>query len=166
MRKRRQDDPLVVCGGGGRAGRGGLGGGATGSSQCWSDGQPVHSSLLSTMAYGKCRGSTAGKVLQCVKNTYISTNSPAIMHAAQTLGSFDFGEPEVEDAVAEEELDLSDFVMEEDAEMCAAAGIPVSGPSTLPNSVDIQHFSQMLVINEFYYEFHALFFLSSMCLYF
>ncbi len=43
------------------------------------------------------------------------------MHAAQTLGSFDFGGPEaeVEVAVAEEELDLSDFVMEEDAEMCA-----------------------------------------------
>ncbi len=41
-------------------------------------------------------------------------------------------------AVAQEELDLSDFVMEEDAEMCAEAGIPVSGPSTLPNSVDIQ----------------------------
>ncbi len=31
-----------------------------------------------------------------------------------------------------------DFVTEEDAEMCAAAGIPVSGPSTVPNSVDIQ----------------------------
>ncbi len=48
------------------------------------------------------------------------------MHAAQTLRSFDFGEPEVEVevAVAEEELDLSDFVMEEDAEMCAAARIP------------------------------------------
>ncbi len=44
---------------------------------------------------------------------------------------------EVEVAVAEEELDLSDFVMEEDAEMCAAAGMPVSGPSTVPNSVDI-----------------------------
>ena len=90
------------------------------------------------------------------------------MHPAQIQGSFDFGEPEeeVEVAVAEEELDLPDFVMEEDAEMCAAAGIPVSGPSTLPNSVDIQHFSQTLVINEFYYEFHALFFLSSMCLYF
>ncbi len=37
---------LVVCGGGGRAGRGGVGGEATGSSQCWSVGQPVHSSLL------------------------------------------------------------------------------------------------------------------------
>jgi hypothetical protein len=36
---------VVVCGGG-RAGRGG----ATGSSQCWSVGQPVHSSLLPTMA--------------------------------------------------------------------------------------------------------------------
>jgi hypothetical protein len=62
------------------------------------------------------------------------------MHTAQTLGSFDFGEPEeeVEVAVAEEELDLSDFVMEEDAEMCAASGIPVSGPFTVPNSVDIQ----------------------------
>jgi hypothetical protein len=62
------------------------------------------------------------------------------MNTAQTLGSFDFGEPdvEVEVAVAEEELDLSDFVMEEDAEMCAAAGIPVSAPSTFPNSVDIQ----------------------------
>ncbi len=71
----------------------------------------------------------------------------------------------MEVAVAEEELDLSDFVMEEDAEMCAGAGVPVSGPSTLPNSVDI-HFSQTFVINEFYYEFHALFFLSSMCLYF
>jgi hypothetical protein len=71
----------------------------------------------------------------------------------------------VEVAVAEDELDLSDFVMEEDAEMCAAAGVPVSGPSTLPNSVDI-NFSQTFVINEFYYEFHALFFLSSMCLYF
>jgi hypothetical protein len=59
---------LVVCGGG-RAGRG-VGGGATGSSQCWSVGQPVHSSLL-----------------------------PPTM---------------------------------------AAAGIPVSAPSTLPNSVDIQ----------------------------
>ncbi len=74
------------------------------------------------------------------------------MHAAQTLGSFDFGEPEVEVevAVAEEELDLSDFVMEEDVEMCAAAGIPVSAPSTLQNSVDMQHFSQTIVINEFY----------------
>ena len=62
------------------------------------------------------------------------------MRAAQTLGSFEFGEPEVEVevAVAEDELDLSDFVMEEDAELCAAAGIPVSAPSTLPNSVDIQ----------------------------
>jgi hypothetical protein len=71
---------------------------------------------------------------------YISTSRPAIMHAAQTLGSFDFSEPEVEVevAVAEEELNLSDFVMEEDAEMCAAAGIPVSGPSTVPNSVDFQ----------------------------
>ena len=38
---------VVVCGGG-RAGRGGVG--ATGSSQCWSVGQPVHSSLLPTMA--------------------------------------------------------------------------------------------------------------------
>ncbi len=44
----------------------------------------------------------------------------------------------MEVAVAEEELDFSDFVMEEDAEMCAAAGIPVSGPSTVPNSEDIQ----------------------------
>ncbi len=62
------------------------------------------------------------------------------MRAAQTLGSFEFGEPEVEVEVpvAEDELDLSDFVMEEDAEMCAAAGIPVSAPSTLPNSVDIE----------------------------
>jgi hypothetical protein len=61
------------------------------------------------------------------------------MHRAQTLSSFDFREPEeeVEVAVAEEELDLSDFVMEEDAEMCAASGIPVSGPFTVPNSVDI-----------------------------
>ncbi len=33
---------------------------------------------------------------------YISTSRPAIMHAAQTLGSFDFGEPEVEVAVVEE----------------------------------------------------------------
>ena len=65
---------------------------------------------------------------------YISTSRPAIMRAAQTLGSFEFGEPEVEVevAVAEDELDLSDFVMEEDAEMCAAAGIPVSAPSTSP----------------------------------
>ncbi len=54
------------------------------------------------------------------------------MRAAQTLGSFDFSEPEVEVAVAEDELDLSNFVMEEDAELCAAAGIPVSAPSTLP----------------------------------
>ncbi len=45
-------------------------GGATGSSQCWSVGHPVHSSLLPTM--------------------------------------------------------------------CAATGIPVSGPCTVPNSVDIQ----------------------------
>ncbi len=61
------------------------------------------------------------------------------MPAAQSLGSFDFGEPEVEVAVAEEgELHLSDFVMEEDEEMCVAAGIPVSGPSTVLNSVDIQ----------------------------
>ncbi len=35
---------------GGRAGRGWVGGGATGSSQCWSVGQPVQSSLLPTMA--------------------------------------------------------------------------------------------------------------------
>jgi hypothetical protein len=71
---------------------------------------------------------------------YISTSRPAIMRAAKTLGSFEFGEPEVEVevAVAEDELDLSDFVMEEDAELCAAAGIPVSAPSPLPNSVDIQ----------------------------
>ncbi len=43
---------------------------------------------------------------------YISTSRPAIMHAAQTLGSFDFGKPEVEVevAVAEEgELELSLF---------------------------------------------------------
>ncbi len=43
---------------------------------------------------------------------YISASRPATMHAAQTLGSFDFGEPEVEVevAVAEEgELDLSLF---------------------------------------------------------
>ncbi len=40
--------------------------------------------------------------------------------------------------MAEEELDLSDFVMEEDVEMCEAAGIPVSGPTTVQNSVDIQ----------------------------
>ncbi len=56
------------------------------------------------------------------------------MPAAQTLGSFDYGEPEVEVEVAgaeEGELDLSDFVMEEDVEICAAAGIPVSGPSTV-----------------------------------
>jgi len=40
---------LVVWGGEG--GRGGAGwGGSTGSSQCWSVGQPVHSSLLPTMA--------------------------------------------------------------------------------------------------------------------
>jgi hypothetical protein len=35
---------------GGGEGQGGVGGWATGSSQCWSVGQPVHSSLLSTMA--------------------------------------------------------------------------------------------------------------------
>ncbi len=38
---------VVVCGKG-RVGRGGVG--ATGSSQCWSVGQPVHCSLLPTMA--------------------------------------------------------------------------------------------------------------------
>ncbi len=38
---------VVVCGGG-RAGRGGVG--ATSGSQCWSVGQPVHSSLPPTMA--------------------------------------------------------------------------------------------------------------------
>ncbi len=38
---------VVVCGGGGW---GGVGGGVTGSSQCWPVGQLVHSSLLPTMA--------------------------------------------------------------------------------------------------------------------
>ena len=52
MKKRRQDDPPGCVGWGGRAGRGGVGGGegSTGSSQCWSVAQPVHSSLLPTMA--------------------------------------------------------------------------------------------------------------------
>ena len=49
MKKRREDDPAGCVGWGGRAGRGGEGG-STGSSQCWSVGQPVHSSLLPTMA--------------------------------------------------------------------------------------------------------------------
>ncbi len=44
MKKRREDDPAGCVGGGGRGGAGW--GGATGSSQCWSVGQPVHSSLL------------------------------------------------------------------------------------------------------------------------
>jgi hypothetical protein len=58
------------------------------------------------------------------------------MHASQTLGSFDFGKPEV--AVGEEgELDLCDFVMDEDPEMYEAAEIPLPGPSTVPNSVNI-----------------------------
>jgi hypothetical protein len=38
---------LVVWGGGGRGGEGGV---STGSSQCWSVGHSVHSSLLPTMA--------------------------------------------------------------------------------------------------------------------
>jgi hypothetical protein len=68
---------------------------------------------------------------------------------AQTLGSFESGEPEVEvelevivgdkvepatkDAVVTE-LDLCDFVMEEDPEIYKAAGICLSGTSTGQNN--------------------------------
>jgi hypothetical protein len=75
------------------------------------------------------------------------------MHAAQTLGSFDFGEPEVEVEVAvseEGELDLSDFVMEEDMEMCTTAEIPVSGPSTALNSTFNKGLSQPCLLSLVY----------------
>jgi hypothetical protein len=91
---------------------------------------------------------------------YISTSKPAIMHMAQTLGSFDLGVPEVkvEDraqqvlVMVEDEQndkkkvlpekfheDLSNFVMDEDPDMYAAAGISFPATSTRPNNqVNIQ----------------------------
>ncbi len=90
---------------------------------------------------------------------YIFTSKPAIMHMAQMLGSFELGLPEVEEeeraqqllvmvedeqnnkkGVLPEEFEyLSNFVMEEDPDMCAAAGISFPATSTHPNNkVDIQ----------------------------
>jgi hypothetical protein len=82
------------------------------------------------------------------------------MHMAQTLGSFDLGVPEVEEedraqqvlVMVEDEQnnkkgvlpdkfheDLSNFVMEEDPDMYAAAGILFQAMSTRPNNqVNIQ----------------------------
>jgi hypothetical protein len=74
---------------------------------------------------------------------YISTSRPAIMQMAQTLGSFELGEPEAELEVhvgdqvepAQEdalgaELDLCDFVMDVDPELYETAGILLPGSST------------------------------------
>ena len=61
---------------------------------------------------------------------YISTSRPAVMHAANLLGSFDLGDVEVDEEdelpvemVQEEEEDLSGLVLEEDPDMYVAAGI-------------------------------------------
>ncbi len=90
--------------------------GSTGSSQCWSVAQPVHSSLLPpTMASVASDEYVFAQFKQQSRKQYVRMWLVV-----------------VEVAVAEDELDLSDFVMEEDAELCAAAGIPVS------DSVDIQ----------------------------
>ncbi len=89
---------------------------------------------------------------------YISTSWPAIMHMAQTLDSFEFGDPEVElevhvgdqvepaqeDAVGVE-LDLCDFVMDEDPELYETAGIPLPGSSTGHHSVNIQKIIQSAI---------------------
>jgi hypothetical protein len=85
---------------------------------------------------------------------YISTSKPVIMHMAQALGSFDLGLPEVEEeeraqqllvmvedkqndkkgVLPEEFEDLSNFVMEEDPDMYAAAGIKFPATSTPTNN--------------------------------
>ncbi len=90
---------------------------------------------------------------------YISTSKPAIMYMAQMLGSFDLGAPEVEEedralqvlvmvedeqndkkrVLPEEFEDLFNFVMEQDPDMYAAAGISFPATSTRPNNkVNIQ----------------------------
>ncbi len=90
---------------------------------------------------------------------YISTCKPAIMHMAQTLGSFDLRLLEVKEeeraqqllvmvedeqndkkgVLLEEFEDLSNFFMEEDPDMYAAAGISFPAMSTRSNNkVNIQ----------------------------
>jgi len=61
---------------------------------------------------------------------YISTSRPAVMHAANLLGSFDLGDVEVDEEdelpvemLQEEEEDLFGLVLEEDPDMYVAAGI-------------------------------------------
>ncbi len=97
---------------------------------------------------------------------YISTSNPAIRHMAQTLGSFDLGLPEVvEEERAEEVLvmveeeqndkkgllpeefeDLLSFVMDEDPDLYAAAGIsfPATSSPTI-NKVNIQQTIQSAI---------------------
>ncbi len=71
---------------------------------------------------------------------YISSSRPAVLHAANTLGSFYLGDVEVDkeeelpvEMVQEEEEDLSGLMLEEDPEMCAAAGITYQASSTSGN---------------------------------
>jgi site-specific recombinase XerC len=97
---------------------------------------------------------------------YISTSNPAIRHMARTLGSFDLGLPEVEEEERAEEVlvmveeeqndnkgllpeeleDLSSFVMEEDPDLYAAAGISFPATSSPTNNkVNIQQTIQSAI---------------------
>jgi hypothetical protein len=128
----------------GGGGRGRAGGGSTGSCQCWSVGQPVHSSLLPTMAFIASDEDVFAQFKQETWKQYVRMWS----QFCDFIPDFDFesgppGEEAFTNFVKFLRLEKNlastslwtyywDFVMEEDAEMCAAAGIPVSGPSTVP----------------------------------
>ncbi len=93
-----------------------------------------------------------------VPGIHLHASRPAIMHMAQTLGSFELGEPEVElevhvgdqvepaqeDAVGAE-LDLCDVVMDEDPELYETAGIPLPSSSTGHYSVNTQKIIQSAI---------------------
>ncbi len=71
---------------------------------------------------------------------YISSSRSAVMHAANTPGSFDLGDVEVDDEeelpvemVQEEEEDLSGLVLEEDPDMHVAGRITYQAFSTSGN---------------------------------
>ena len=75
-----------------------------------------------------------------MSHEYISTSRPAVMHAANLLGSFDLGDAEVDkedelpvEMVQEEEEDLFGLVLEEDPDMYAAAGIIYQPSSSSAN---------------------------------
>ena len=88
---------------------------------------------------------------------YISTSRPAVMNMAQTLGSFDLGQPEVEvedvsdlvmvEVMEDEEKneDLSDLVFDEDPEMLAAAGISYPATSASSSNINIEHTIQSAI---------------------